>query len=155
MKKLIIILGAVALLAGCNQKKEPVLTASGINPDDFVASYNEAPTALYTLTNAKGMEVCITNFGGRIVSILVPDKDGNMKDVVLGFDKVADYFPENNQTDFGASIGRYANRINQARSPWTAWSTNSRRTTSATASTAVPPAGSTRCTSASRPMPPT
>jgi aldose 1-epimerase len=115
MKKLIIILGAVALLAGCNQKKEPVLTASGINPDDFVASYNDAPTALYTLTNAKGMEVCITNFGGRIVSILVPDKDGNMKDVVLGFDKVADYFPENNQTDFGASIGRYANRINQGK----------------------------------------
>ena len=115
MKKLIIILGAVALLAGCNQKKEPVLTASGINPDDFVATYNDAPTALYTLTNAKGMEVCITNFGGRIVSILVPDKDGNMKDVVLGFDKVADYFPENNQTDFGASIGRYANRINQGK----------------------------------------
>jgi aldose 1-epimerase len=59
------------------------------------------------------MEVCITNFGGRIVSILVPDRDGNMRDVVLGFDKVEDYFPENNQTDFGASIGRYANRINQ------------------------------------------
>ena len=115
MKKLIIILGAVALLAGCNQKKEPVLTASGINPDDFVATYNDAPTALYTLTNAQGMEVCITNFGGRIVSILVPDKDGNMNDVVLGFDKVADYFPENNQTDFGASIGRYANRINQGK----------------------------------------
>jgi aldose 1-epimerase len=115
MKKLIIILGAVALLAGCNQKKEPVLTASGINPDDFVATYNDAPTALYTLTNANGMEVCITNFGGRIVSILVPDKDGNMKDVVLGFDNVTGYFPENNQTDFGASIGRYANRINQGK----------------------------------------
>ena len=71
--------------------------------------------ALYTLTNEAGMEVCITNFGGRIVSIMVPDKDGNKKDVVLGFDKVADYFPENNQTDFGAAIGRYANRINQGR----------------------------------------
>ena len=57
------------------------------------------------------MEVCITNFGGRIVSIVVPDKDGVPRDVVLGFDKVTDYFPENNQTDFGASIGRYANRI--------------------------------------------
>ena len=46
---------------------------------------------------------------------MVPDKDGKMQDVVLGFDKVADYFPENNSTDFGAAIGRYANRIAQGR----------------------------------------
>ena len=135
MKKLLILIGAVALLAGCNQKKEVALTASGLNPENFVDTFNDAPTALYTLTNANGMEVCITNFGGRIVSILVPDNQGQMKDVVLGFDKVSDYFPHNNQTDFGASIGRY--------------------TTSATASTAVPPAGSIRCMSASRPTPST
>jgi len=115
MKKLMILLGCAALLAGCNQKKETALTASGLNPDAFAASYNDAPTALYTLTNASGMEVCITNFGGRIVSIFVPGKDGVKRDVVLGFDKVEDYFPENNQTDFGASIGRYANRINQGK----------------------------------------
>ena len=114
MKKLMIILGAALLLAGCSQKKA-ALTASGLNPENFVATYNDMPTALYTLTNESGMEVCITNFGGRIVSILVPDKEGQMKDVVLGFDKVSDYFPENNQTDFGASIGRYANRINQGK----------------------------------------
>ena len=115
MKKFMMILGAVALLAGCNQKKEIALTASGLNPDDFVATYNDMPTALYTLANGNGMEVCITNFGGRIVSILVPDNQGQKRDVVLGFDKVSDYFPENNQTDFGASIGRYANRINQGK----------------------------------------
>ena len=115
MKKLMIILGAVALLAGCNQKKEPVLTASGLNPENFAGTYNDMPTALYTLTNANGMEVCVTNFGGRIVSIALADKDGVVRDVVLGFDKVSDYFPENNQTDFGASIGRYANRINQGK----------------------------------------
>ena len=111
MKKLIIILAAAAVLAGCNQKKEPVLTASGLNPDDFAGTYNDMPTALYTLTNAGGMEVCITNFGGRIVSIAVPDKDGVLRDVVLGFDKVEGYFPENNQTDFGASIGRYVDKM--------------------------------------------
>lgn len=61
------------------------------------------------------MEVCITNFGGRIVSVMAPDRNGDYKDVVLGFDKVSDYFPENNQTDFGATIGRYANRINGGR----------------------------------------
>ena len=112
MKKLMIILAAVAVLAGCSSQKK---TASGLDPKDFKDTYNGMPTALYTLTNENGMEVCITNFGGRIVSILVPDRQGNMKDVVLGFNKVSDYFPENNQTDFGAAIGRYANRIDQGK----------------------------------------
>ena len=70
---------------------------------------------LYTLKNDSGMQVGITNYGGRIVSLLVPDRDGNLKDVVLGFDKLDDYYPENNETDFGASIGRYANRIKDGR----------------------------------------
>ncbi|MCQ2172881.1 MAG: galactose mutarotase [Bacteroidales bacterium] len=65
----------------------------------------------FTLKNDAGMEVTVTNFGGRITAILVPDRDGVMRDVVLGFDKVEDYYPENNESDFGASIGRYANRI--------------------------------------------
>lgn len=89
----------------------PALTDSGLDPANFISEYNGQPTGLYTLKNAAGMEVCITNFGGRIVSIMVPDRDGNFRDVVLGFDKVSDYFPENNQSDFGATIGRYANRI--------------------------------------------
>ena len=113
MKKALFTLCAVALLCACTA--QPPLTQSGLNPKDFEASYNGAPTALYTLTNTHGMEVCITNFGARIVSILVPDRDGEMRDVVLGFDKVQDYFPENNQTDFGAAIGRYANRIGQGK----------------------------------------
>ena len=115
MKKNLLTLLALLAIAACGPKQQPALTASGLNPDDFNATYNDAPTALYTLTNANGMEVCITNFGGRIVSVMVPDKEGVLQDVVLGFDKIADYFPENNQTDFGASIGRYANRINQGR----------------------------------------
>ncbi len=65
----------------------------------------------FTLKNDAGMEVTVTNFGGRITAILVPDRDGEMRDVVLGFDNVEDYYPENNESDFGASIGRYANRI--------------------------------------------
>ena len=106
-----VLAAAMAILAvGC-AKKESGLTKSGLDPQDFVNEYNGQPTALYTLTNANGMEVCITNFGGRIVSIMAPDKDGAFRDVVLGFDKVSDYFPENNASDFGAAIGRYANRI--------------------------------------------
>ena len=58
-----------------------------------------------------GMEVCVTNFGGRIVSVMVPDKNGEMRDVVLGFDNIQDYL--NVPSDFGATIGRYANRINK------------------------------------------
>ena len=81
---------AMAILAvGC-AKKDAGFTKSGLDPQDFVNEYNGQPTALYILTNANGMEVCITNFGGRIVSIMVPDKDGAFRDVVLGFDKVSD-----------------------------------------------------------------
>jgi aldose 1-epimerase len=95
MKRVFIALLAAALTAAC--------------------ATQEAETGIYALTNPGGMQVKITNFGGRIMSIVLPDKDGQPRDVVLGFDKVEDYFPENNLTDFGASIGRYANRINQGK----------------------------------------
>ena len=118
MKKLngalVLALGLAAM--SCNQKGyNENLTASGLNPDNFVAEYNGKKTALYRLTNGTGAEVCVTNFGGRVVSIAVPDREGQLRDVVLGFDSIQAYFPENNKTDFGASIGRYANRIAQGR----------------------------------------
>lgn len=113
-KNILTILAAAALvLAACAPKQ--TLTVSGLNPADFEDTRDGIPVALYTLTNASGMEVCITNFGGRIVSIAVPDREGTMRDVVLGFDKIADYYPENNNSNFGALIGRYGNRINQGR----------------------------------------
>lgn len=119
MKKVLIIVGAVPLLLAmaCSGNKDntPQLTKSGLNPENFVSEYQGKSTALYTLVNSDGAEACITNFGGRVVSLMVPDKDGKLRDVVLGFDSVQAYFPENNLTDFGASIGRYANRINQGR----------------------------------------
>ncbi len=107
-------LAAALVVVGCTPKST-VLTKSGLDPKDFESERNGKPTALYTLTNEAGMEVCITNFGGRLVSVMVPDRDGEFKDVILGFDNIKDYFPENNQTDFGASIGRYANRIKDGR----------------------------------------
>ena len=114
MKKHFLIAGIAALmLAACNNKPASELTLSGLDPAKFQTEVNNAQTALYTLKNKAGMEVCITNFGGRIVSIMVPDKNGKMQDVVLGFDSIADYI--NVPSDFGASIGRYANRINQGR----------------------------------------
>lgn len=115
--KLVAVAAVSALCLGaCSTgTQQPVLTKSGLNPENFAREYDGKKTALYTLSNANGMEVCVTNFGGRIVSIMAPDRDGNLRDVVLGLDSVAAYFPENNKTDFGASIGRYANRINQGR----------------------------------------
>ena len=115
MKKLFAICAAAAMIVGCGQKNTTTLTKSGLNPEDFNAERDGATTALYTLTNKAGMEVCITNFGGRIVSIMVPDRNGEFKDVVHGFSTIQEYFPENNKTDFGATIGRYANRINQGK----------------------------------------
>lgn len=116
ISQLITTCGVGIMLAACggNQNADN-LTKSGIDPTKFIAEYDGKPTALYTLQNENGMEACITNFGGRIVSLMVPDRDGNFHDVVLGFDSIAAYFPENNQTDFSAAIGRYANRINKGR----------------------------------------
>lgn len=73
--------------------------------------YNGKAVGLFTLCNDAGIEVKITNFGARIISFVVPDRDGNRRDVVQGFDDVAEYFPENHLSDFGAVIGRYANRL--------------------------------------------
>ena len=69
----------------------------------------------YKLSNKSGMEVTITNYGGRVTALVVPDRDGVMRAVVLGFDKVEDYYLENHETDYGASIGRYANRIDHGK----------------------------------------
>ena len=114
MKRTVLLAGIAALtMSACNQKTETKLTESGLNPVNFETTVNGATTGLYTLKNNAGMEVCITNFGGRIVSIMVPDKNGEKQDVVLGFDNIADYI--NIPSDFGASIGRYANRIAQGK----------------------------------------
>ncbi len=75
----------------------------------------EEGNQIYSLKNKNGMEIKVTNFGGRLVAVNVADRDGIVRDVVLGFDNVEDYYPENNKSDFGASIGRYANRIQNAK----------------------------------------
>ncbi len=109
-------LAAIALMAACTEQKPAAveLTDSNLNPEQFADTINGKATALYTLKNANGMEVCITNYGGRVVSIMVPDRDGNFKDVVLGYDNVQQYADsKNSPSDYGASIGRYANRISK------------------------------------------
>jgi aldose 1-epimerase len=115
MKNILLISGMALLLSGCaSTPSNDNLTLSGLNPSHFETIIDDTKsTKLYTLKNSNGMEVCITNFGARIVSIMVPDKSGNMTDVVLGFDNIEDYIQI--PTDFGATIGRYANRIGQGK----------------------------------------
>lgn len=66
-------------------------------------------TTLYTITNSNGMKISFTDFGANIVSIIVPDKEGNFADVALGYSNIEGY--ENNGPGFGSFIGRCANRI--------------------------------------------
>jgi aldose 1-epimerase len=68
---------------------------------------------IYTFRNSMGSTVEITNFGGTILSLTVPDKEGKLEDVVLGFENLEDYYAQGPY--FGAIIGRFANRIGKAR----------------------------------------
>ncbi len=66
---------------------------------------------LYTFTNSSGAQLKVTNYGAIITSIIVPDRDGNMADVALGYDRVEDYINAVDKPYFGAIVGRYGNRI--------------------------------------------
>ena len=107
----------LAGMAACTDNApQTALTVSGLDPAQFDTIIGGKQTALYTLTNSTGMEVCITNFGGRVVSLVVPDRDGNPQDVVLGYDNVAQYADTvNSPSDFGSTVGRYANRLGQGK----------------------------------------
>ena len=70
------------------------------------------PIDLYVLTNKNGVEAAITNYGGAVVSLKVPDRNGKFADVVLGYDSLDGYV--NDKSYFGAIVGRYGNRIGHA-----------------------------------------
>lgn len=111
-KILLYFLLAISVLSACTEKGSDV-TRSGLLRENFRAVVNGVETDLYTLTNTNGMEVCFTNHGARIVSVMVPDREGVMRDVVLGFDSIQGYIHV--ASDFGATVGRYANRIDRGR----------------------------------------
>ena len=95
---------AATALASCTSGKQADETVSGLNPARFDSIVNNKKVALYTLKNSNGMEVCITNFGGRVVSLVVPDANGKPTDVVLGYDNLKQYTDSvNSPSDFGSS----------------------------------------------------
>jgi aldose 1-epimerase len=89
-------------------------TASGdVNIPDrkgFQSTIDGKQTDMYVLKNGNGMTAVFTNYGGRLASLLVPDKNGKMTDVVVGFNNVLN-FANSTEPYFGATIGRYGNRI--------------------------------------------
>ena len=112
MKRLCMAVMAMCLLLSCGEKREEA-TLSGLMKSDFVSEVEGKPTAVYVLKNKNGAEACITNYGGRLVSVMVPDKNGKMTDVVLGYDNIGQYVQSDG--NYGALIGRYGNRINQGK----------------------------------------
>lgn len=83
-----------------------------ISKKEFGITKEGKRASLYTLTNANGMEAAVTDFGAILVSLIVPDKNGGKKDLVLGYDRLEDY--EENGCYFGSTIGRCANRTKGA-----------------------------------------
>ncbi len=99
------------VFAGCKSKKDATDLLK--NPEKFHVMHDGKQVDLFTLKNENGMVVQITNYGGRVVSIIVPDKKGNMADVCLGYDSAAGYF--NGSGSMGATMGRVTNRISGAK----------------------------------------
>lgn len=114
----LIILFAVLCIFGCNKKENQSKTHSepmeNIQVSDYGVTAKGDSIKKYTLTNKNGMKLEVINFGGIITSLTAPDKNGKYEDVVLGFTKPEDYF-NGNPYYFGALIGRYGNRIANAK----------------------------------------
>ncbi len=118
--KLIIALLAIILVTGCNNATSPVTnTTADSNKKTatllpttgaYQQTIDGKQTNLFILKNKNNMQAAITNYGGRLVSLLVPDAANNLVDVVTGFDSVQQY-AASKEPYFGATIGRYGNRI--------------------------------------------
>ena len=106
----LLVLGSALTFTACKQQKSGETT---MNKQVFGTTPEGKEVSIFTLKNRNGMEARITNYGGILVSLLVPDKAGHLDDVVLGYDSLSGYFK--NEPYFGALIGRYGNRIQKGR----------------------------------------
>lgn len=137
LKKSLLVLGlgsSLLYLSGCNTKQNqtqettnsrsattnPDSTAKAASTDSNVAGTsfgklkNGTEVQQYTLTNSKNTKAVFTNYGGRLVSLIIPDQDGKPTDVVVGFKNAAEY-EASTEPYFGATIGRVGNRIAKGR----------------------------------------
>lgn len=109
--------GAAWAVTGCTSTPSQSVMAMPKKLACYAKLFGTLPTGekvyQFTMTNSKGMVVQMISYGARLQRIIVPDSKGNMGDVILGFDNLADYArPHAMDPYFGATIGRYANRIN-------------------------------------------
>jgi aldose 1-epimerase len=113
-----VVISFVLFSVACNNntenttdKKEPETNdmKHGITEKPF-GTFEQKPVTEYTITNAKGMQVSVINYGGTVTKLITPDKNGVMGDVVTGFESL-DGFLQKGVPYFGALIGRYGNRI--------------------------------------------
>lgn len=105
---------AAVFLAGCTESQQGKgKTKMSITKQAFGTTKDGTPVDLYTLTNANGLVAKITNYGGTVTELWVPDRNGKPGDIVLGFDNIPDY--EEKSPYFGCIIGRYGNRIGKGR----------------------------------------
>ena len=107
-----IALALAALGAGC-QDESPILRSEAVTQAPFGVTPDGQQVTLYTFSNPAGMEARVIDYGGIIVGLRVPDRDGELEDVVLGFDSLEGYVDEHPY--FGAIIGRFGNRIANGR----------------------------------------
>lgn len=108
--KIILIVVVSLMNTGCANEITVDNENLNLNPMNFQTEINGKTTDLFKLQNDNGIEVYVTNYGGRIVRWLVPDRDGNIADIVLGYDSIEGYL-NSNEVYFGSLIGRYGNRI--------------------------------------------
>ena len=109
MKKALSIFAMALLLVGCNQKKEVKL----IPAENFNKEVAGKQVSLYTLHNGF-MTMQVTNYGGRVVALWMPDNRGSYEDIVLGYDHIDKYLNNEGERYLGAVVGRCANRISNA-----------------------------------------
>ena len=109
LRNLFVALIFATLAFACNQKPTEQLICGTLKEADFKSTINGKETAIYELKNGD-ITMAVTNYGGRIVSLLAPDKNGEMADVVLGFPSI-DAYLNAKEVFHGALIGRVGNRI--------------------------------------------
>lgn len=83
-----------------------------VSPASFQKEVEGSKTSLFTLRNKSGMMAQVTNYGAKLVTLIVPDRNGQFADVVMGYDSIDRYLSAN--PNFGATVGRFANRISGA-----------------------------------------
>ncbi|MBS2099788.1 aldose epimerase family protein [Carboxylicivirga linearis] len=110
MKKLLFALTIASFFTACQCDKAKL---DLIDANAFETTLNDKAIKLYSITNANGLTAQLTNYGARVVSLWVPDKEGTFADVSLGF-RTGDEYLNNKENFYGATIGRYGNRIGKA-----------------------------------------